>query len=459
MLTFKFPSLMPSGSVSAVSLLCLSLLPPALAAEATAQINTAQASQPKVLSLNEAVKAANDWHPALRNASGQLLQTSEGISAAKASYYPQVNAGISSESTSQRSTTTGSYRTNQGKVTVTQMLYDFGKVSNSVAQAEASAEVARFQLLLTQDAVARETALVWVELSRQQAMSQIATSQVEGVKALANLAMEREKKGASTRSDSLQAQARVESAAAQAVNIAAQVQRNRISLMQLTGSKALLASDSVAPQFLAQACNAAVPTLPSTSVLRAQALREEAKASVSVADSARMPTLSLNGSVQRGLDSQSRSNSQNSGLDAAITVNFTAPLYEGGGNQARLRAALHALDAAEAAIEQAQLQTQQGLQDAQAQFQGQRSREPLLAQRIESIKSTKILYGEQYLQLGTRSLLELLNAEQEYHSARFDQLESQYEQLRLGVECLYQNGHLREAFNLDMPVVQAGAKP
>ena len=79
---------------------------------------------------------------------------------------------------------------------------------------EASAEVARFQLLLTQDAVARETALVWVELSRQQAMSQIATSQVEGVKALANLAMEREKKGASTRSDSLQAQARVESAAA-----------------------------------------------------------------------------------------------------------------------------------------------------------------------------------------------------------------------------------------------------
>ena len=185
-------------------------------------------------------------------------------------------------------------------------------------------------------------------------MSQIASSQVEGVKALANLAMEREKKGASTRSDSLQAQSRVESAAAQAINIAAQVQRNRISLMQLTGAKTLVSSDSAAPQFLLQACNAAAPAAPNSLILRAQALRDAARAGVDVADSTRMPTLSLDGSVQRGIDSQSRSNSP-SGLNTSVTVNFSAPLYEGGGNQARLRAAMYALDAAEASIEQAQL--------------------------------------------------------------------------------------------------------
>ena len=454
---FKSPYLTPLCTVSTALLLSVSLQP-AFAAQADAPSPSARAAQPVALSLTEAVKAANDWHPSLRNATGQLQQTQEGISAAKAAYYPQVRAGISSESSSQRNTSTGSTRTNLGKVTVSQMLYDFGKVSHSVTQAQAQATAARYQLQLTQEAVTRETALVWVELSRQQTMSQIASSQVEGVKALANLAMEREKKGASTRSDSLQAQSRVESAAAQAINIAAQVQRNRISLMQLTGAKTLVSSDSAAPQFLLQACNAAALAAPNSLILRAQALRDAARAGVDVADSTRMPTLSLDGSVQRGIDSQSRSNSQ-SGLNTSVTVNFSAPLYEGGGNQARLRAAMYALDAAEASIEQAQLQTQQGLQDAQAQFMGQRSREPLLAQRTASIKGTKQLYADQYLQLGTRSLLELLNAEQEYHGARFDQLDNQYEQLRLGVECLYQSGHLRDAFHLDMPIANNGSKP
>ena len=445
---------------ASTTLLLSTSLQPAFAEQTAAPVSSAQTSpsaQAVTLSLNEAVKAANNWHPSLRNASGQLLQTQEGVAAAKAGYYPQVRAGISSETSSERSTSTGSTRTNLGKVTVSQMLYDFGKVSNSVTQAEASAVAARYQLFLTQEAVTRETALVWVELSRQQAMSEIATSQVEGVTALANLAMEREKKGASTRSDSLQAQARVESAAAQAISIAAQVQRNRISLMQLTGSKAPVSADSTAPQFLSQACSATAPAVPNSLILRAEALRDAAKAGVDVADSARKPTLSLDGSVQRGIDSQSRSSSQ-SGLTSSITVNLSAPLYEGGGNQARLRAAMHALEAAEASIEQAQLQTTQSLQDSQAQYQGQRSRAPLLAQRIESIKSTKKLYVDQYLQLGTRSLLELLNAEQEYHSARFDQLDSLYEQLRLGVECLYQNGHLRDTFLLDTPVASAGGK-
>lgn len=449
-----FTSLPITPLCTAGTALLLSMsLQPALAAQAST--SPVKGSQPATLGLNEAVKAANSWHPSLRNASGQLLQTQEGVSAAKAGYYPQVRAGISSESSSERNTSTGSTHTNLGKVTVSQMLYDFGKVASSVSQAEASAVAARYQVQLTQEAVTRETALVWVELSHQQAMSEIATSQVEGVKALADLAMEREKKGASTRSDSLQAQSRVESAAAQAINIASQVQRNRISLMQLTGSKVPVSSDNAAPQFLAQACGSAEPAIPNSLILRAQALRDAARAGVDVADSARKPTLSLDGSVQRGLDSQSRSSNQ-SGLNSSITLNLSAPLYEGGGNQARLRAAMHAVDAAEASIEQTQLQTQQGLQDAKAQFQGQRSREPLLAQRIESIKSTKKLYADQYLQLGTRSLLELLNAEQEYHSARFDQVDSQYEQLRLGVECLYQNGHLRDAFLLDAPIASTG---
>ena len=409
------------------------------------------------LSLNEAVQAAAAWHPTMRNAMGQLRQADEGIAGAKAGYYPQVRAGISTENRNREIAAYGSRRLNQGQITVSQMIYDFGKVANSVDQARAGADAARAQMQLSTDSVIRETALAWVELSRQQEMSKIATTQVEGVKALADLAKEREAKGASTRSDTLQAQARVESAAAQAVSISTQVQRGRVNLMQLTGSKALVTSDGAAPQLLQQTCNAP-SNLPHPLLQRAEALRDQAKAAARSADSALLPTLSLDGSVQRGIDKQSRLAGQ-SGFDSTITLNFSAPLYEGGASQARQRAALHALEAADAAVEQAQLALRQGLMDSQAQTQGQRAREPMLVQRIESIRATRNLYRDQYLQLGTRTLLELLNAEQEYHSARFDQLDNFYEQYRLAVECLYQTGNLREAFHLSADVANAGTKP
>ena len=68
---------------------------------------------------------------------------------------------------------------------------------------------------------------------------------------------------------------------------------------------------------------------------------------------------------------------------------------------------------------------------------------------MQSIRATRDLYREQYLQLGTRSLLDLLNAEQEYHSVRFDQAQSFQEQYRLGLQCLYNTDRLRTVFKLE----------
>lgn len=115
------------------------------------------------------------------------------------------------------------------------MLYDFGKVDSAVKQAEASIEVAQAQVYLSTDDVAREAAQAWVELRRQQAMVAIAKSQLEGVGALAELARERQLKGASTRSDFMQAQSRMDGARGQLINYEAQARRWQARLMTLTG--------------------------------------------------------------------------------------------------------------------------------------------------------------------------------------------------------------------------------
>ena len=301
--------------------------------------------------------------------------------------------------------------------------------------------------------MAREAAQAWVELRRQQAMVAIAKSQLEGVSALAELARERQIKGASTRSDFMQAQSRMDGARGQLINYEAQARRWQARLMTLTGlqtpptvGEANTGKGGV-PDALPQAC-AAAQVQPTAAVRRAQGQRAQAQAELKAADAQLMPTLSVDGSASRGLNAASRPAGYPD-VDMRVMFNVSAPLFEGGRNQARQRAAGHALEAADAAVANAEFQARQSLRDAQDQSLGLLERQPVVDQRIASIRITRDLYREQYLQLGTRSLLDLLNAEQEYHSARFEQVDSSHDLQRLAVECWYQSGRLADEFALD----------
>ena len=439
------------------------LLPPAAAGLFFLLAGTgafAQASAATPLGMTEAVRLAATSHPTVRNAVGQALQAGEGIAAARSDYYPQVSAGLSARTGNRQLQTDGRRQVHQASLSVTQMLYDFGKVSSAVNEAEASAAAARAKLLVAIDDVVRDTAQAWIEVHRQQMLGEIAQAQVKGVQSLAGLVGERQAKGATSQSDVAQAQSRLEAARAQQLNTASQAERWRLTLMHLTQGRMPVDIAGEAPAPLARACAAQPQTaLPAPAVQMAQGEGDVAQAALRGADAQLLPTLSLNAGVNRGLESGARLAGQ-PGTESTLTVNFSAPLYEGGRSQARQRAAAHAVEAAEAALGYAQLSVRQRLEDARVQSQGHAQRLPVLAARVQSTQRTRDLYREQYLQLGTRSLLDLLNAEQEFHGARFEQAESAHEVQRLAVECLYQSGRLREAFGLvDAGDLVAGGRP
>ncbi|WP_241660938.1 TolC family outer membrane protein [Variovorax guangxiensis] len=435
----------------------LSAMPPTMtiASAEPAVVDASGAGLPAV------VRAAVQWHPRIRTTAGQLLQAGEGIAAARAGYYPQIRGGVGMQLSNRDITPYESRRLNQSSLTVSQMIYDFGKVAGAVNRAEAGVATARAEELLSVDDVARETALAWMELYRQQVLGRVADDQVKGVQALADLVNERERKGASSRSDTAQASSRVDAARAQQLTAQAQAARWRSQLTQLTGAVKPVVIAGEPPAVLGDACRAGIDAsmVNPPAVKVAEAQRALAQADLRVADANLLPTLSLDGAVGRGIDARSRLPGEN-GVSTSISVNFSAPLYEGGGNQARKRAAAYAVTAADAAVAQAQLVARQSFQDAQAQSAGHAARQPVLASRIESIRATRDLYRQQYLQLGTRSLLDLLNSEQEYHTARFEQADSLIEVGRLGVECLYQTDRLRSAFALEVPSTPAvGSAP
>jgi adhesin transport system outer membrane protein len=400
------------------------------------------------LDIGRAVAAAVAWHPVVRNAAGSVLEAGDYVQVARAGYLPQVSAGISSGYNNRNLTGYDARRAHRANISVSQMLYDFGKVGSEVERAQAQKSAAQARVLMAVDDLARDTAQAWVEVRRYDQLQAIAREQKLAVSEIADLVRQRRAKGASALSDQTQAQAREDNARAFELEVGAQLMRWRTQLRHLTGMDAGPRADGKVPASMQDACLTNVDDVEPPAVLLARAEVRAARANRDNATAQGRPTLSLNASVSHGLDEESRRDEPN---DSSVLLNVSAPLYQGGGNRARQRAAGHAIGAAEAALDHAVLSTSQRLQDARAQAAGNMQRMGVLADRVESLARTRTLYRQQYLDLGTRSLLDLLNAEQEYQQARMERTNNQYDLWRMQVDCLHGTARLREVFALDVP--------
>ena len=405
------------------------------------------------MTLEGAVRRALNWHPSLDVAVGRLRQRTEEIDIARAGYYPQIDGSIDSgfDRDDRRA---WEPRVN---LTASQMLYDFGKVSSSVEAQTASADASRARLLLDVDDLVRDTANTVIEVQRHQALLELAEDQIEGVQAIAALVRQRSGQGASSRSDEVQADARVEAAEATLFETKAQLRRWESALASLIGEPTLHTEGEIqvapdVPDWLTQSCEAMEPDWRSVPALvEAEALRNEALAQLERSRADLYPTLSLEASTgydvhQGRLSERRRSRDQ---PEFAVGLRVASKLYDGGADDARRRAASHALSSADASIRNVRFEVSRSLFEAKEQIGSLKDLLVSLAARARMMQQTRDLYRQQYIDLGTRTLLDLLNAEQELHQARFNTAHTEHDLRRLGVQCLYSSGRARRVFELD----------
>ncbi|MEW9220320.1 TolC family protein, partial [Klebsiella pneumoniae] len=86
-------------------------------------------------------------------------------------------------------------------VSVSQMLYDFGKVSSSVRAADAAVAQQQAMVMLNIDQVAHDTAGAVVQLQGYQKLVKIAQAQVDSLKHIGDLIRQRNDAGATSLSD------------------------------------------------------------------------------------------------------------------------------------------------------------------------------------------------------------------------------------------------------------------
>lgn len=412
-----------------------------LAAATALMAGALQAQEGEDLSLEGAVRQAVAWHPNVVAAAATLDARGEDIAVARTGYLPRVNAGIGAGYDNRL----GSSWRPRPQLSASQMLYDFGKVRSAVDAAEAGTRIGRADLLIAIDALIRETGYAMVEVQRNAALHDIAQEQLARIREISALVGNRFAKGATTRSDTLQAQSRVEAAEATLAQIEAEIRRWRSNLAFLLGTDGdppIIDRDM--PDWLMQSCTGAAPDWNRVpAVMRAEAQREQAVADLRRSRADRLPTLALAGDAATDIASPF---SDRSAYSFGLSV--SSNLFGGTANHARVRGAGYALTAAEAGARQARNETGQRLAEARQQIEAFARLRDTLTSRQANMTETGRLYRLQYLEMGTRTLVDLLNAEQELHQARFDAVNTEHDLRRLGLDCLYYSGQSRDAFGL-----------
>jgi len=400
----------------------------------------------EIVTLESAAREAVGWHPSIVEAIGRLNARAEQIEVAEAGYLPQISGGIGS---SYDNTMRTRWRP-RANISASQMLYDFGKVSSSVAIAEAGTKIGRAQLLLAVDGLIRDTSYAMIEIQRTAALHQVALDQLESISSINELVDHRYRRGAATRSDALQAQARVQAAEVAIQEIEAEQQRWKSNLAHLLGRQIAPEISSDIPDWLLASCARGEPRWANIpAIMQVKAQRDQALAELDESKAFGLPTVSLGAGAATDIDRPfARRTDYNFG------INVSSNLYNGGGNRARTRSATFALGAADAAEASVRNEVSRLLAEAQRQVASLTDALQTLDARQESMRETGMLYRRQYLDMGTRTLVDLLNAEQELHQARFDLVNTRHDIRRLQVDCLFNSGAEREAFGLSGTMVR-----
>lgn len=401
------------------------------------------------MSLQIAVQRALKWHPAVGEAVARLRQQIEAINEAKAGYMPRISWGIDS---GYSNSDDRGYRP-MLNLSGSQMIYDFGKTEGRVKVATAGVEGRQAGTLVAVDDLAYETAAAVFEVQRHRQLIAVSRDQIRDLKEIEGLVRSRTTSGASTESDTLQAQARVQSAEATKFQLEGALRRWEGILATMTGSTGNLQVTDDKPSWLATACSASNPDWSRVpAVMEAEAAQKTANAQLALTRAEAMPSIAVEGRV--GTD-VSRIGSTDP--EFRVGLNVSGDIFNGGSSAARANAATHAVAAAEATVARARLDIQRSLLEASGQISSLSGLRETLSRTRSTLEKTRQLYRTQYLELGTRTLLDVLNADQEYHASRIQHTNAEYDLRKLGLDCTYNSGRIRDVFNLTGYTVQGVA--
>jgi adhesin transport system outer membrane protein len=294
-------------------------------------------------------------------------------------------------------------------------VYDSGRTDNEVARQRARLSGANQQLEAARAEIALEVANAYVEVVKQEQLAALAQDYVSGIAALNSRVEEIVKLDRGRGYDLLQTQSRLQQARLTQASRDGTLQEARSMLAQLVGQPVSKASEPPAPQPMPQSLEQAMAALDMhPAVMSGRAEVEAARRAAAVAQALDKPAFSVRGRVNS--PEYPLGNRQwFGGYDIGVVTDWNP--FDGGAGESRAAAAAAQVLATSdvAAATRRDLETE--VARHWTQMVSRAARTGSLDDLVEGARKVRAAYWEQF-QIGKRSILDLLNAENETYQSR-----------------------------------------
>lgn len=418
---------------------------PRIAATALLSLSTVLASPAWAGTLQEALAKAYRSNPTLTATRAGLQATDESVQVAKADGRPNIDAtGTFTESILKPTISfTAQQRSLSANATATVPIYSGGAVRNAIKGAKVRVEAGRANLRGTEATVFANVVAAYMDVIRDSAIVSLNMANVNVLEVNLQATNDRFEVGDLTRTDLAQSESRLALARSDLQTAQANLITSRENYIALVGE----APDNLEPP-------PALPGLPATpedavrvaladnpDILAAQKTRDAAAYDTKVAKAGVAPRLSgfVQGAYTNFLDTLPNSPEQLN-KTAAAGVQVTLPLYQGGrpGAQVRRNQALEsqAIEQAIGTERSVIAQTRAAYASWQASLQTIESSQKAVDAAALSLEGVRAENS-----VGSRTILDILNAEQESLNARVSLVSARRNAYVAGFSLLAAMGH------------------
>jgi outer membrane protein len=379
--------------------------------------------------LTEALAQAYQFNPQLLAQRAQLRATDEGVPQALAGWRPTVqftgSTGKQIVNTVQGPSTTQILEPSTLDLNLTQPVWTSGRTPALVRQAEHNVQAQRAQTVAIEEQVLFSVVQAFLDVVRDQATVELNINNEQVLRRQLEATNDQFRVGEVTRTDVAQAESRVALAVATRVQAEGNLQVSRSNYVRAVGHP---------PDKLMQPQER--PNLPAT---RAEALglahdqnpnvgialytEKAAEDSVVATRALLLPQFAIIGDLNKSDETSTSGRNVNS---ASVIARMTVPLYEAGSIYAQTRAAKQTvsqrrnlLDDARRAAIQAATKDWETIQSGRQQVQSLQSTIRAAEIALEGVR--------QEAQVGSRTVLDVLNAEQELFTDRVNLVQAQHD--------------------------------
>ncbi len=373
-------------------------------------------------SLSEALALAYNNHPQLNAARATTRATDEGVGIAASAGRPKINGtgsfGLSDTAITTRTSLHADYQLHPASIGISlvQPIYAGGQIEAGKAQAKSAVQAQRELLRSAEQTVLLAAATAFMDVIRDTALVGLQESNVKFLTEQVRAAKDRFGVGEGTQTDVAQATASYQLAISQLNAARAQLNSSRAEFRQavgkdpgkLTGADAI---DTLLPKSMEAAVSASLSENPS--VLAGAHNVDVATFNVKYLEGALLPQLGVQASANRNWDNTSYKTMN----DARVGLQLTVPLYQGGGEYAKIRQAKEQLGAAKIQVDLARDTVRYNVVSAWGMLQAANASIAAYRAQIEAAQlALNGVIEEQ--RVGQRTTLDVLNQQTTLISAR-----------------------------------------